>query len=147
MTLDAKSESTDDRDLTWGMVGGLWASILGIIAIAIFCLIERDALFSLLAFAGAVAGWLIGILAAPIDKQEEERFGVFIKVISGFITGYMLSKVDPVITALFTIDHNTGLAPIADKQIAMRSLITLCSFGVSLLTVFCARAYWLARKV
>lgn len=132
-------------DFTPGKVAGFYASIIGVTIIVAFCWSEWQIIFSLLAFAGAIAGWLVGILIAPLDKNEAERFGIFMKVISGFITGYLLSKVDPAITTLFLVDK-TGFAPIADEFIAKRVLITLSSFGVSLLTVFSLRAYWSAKN-
>lgn len=135
-----------EGELTWGKVGGFWASIFGIVAILVFCWVEGSILFSLLALVGAILGWLLGILIMPFDEREAKTFSVFIKVISGFITGYLLSKVDPLLTSLLAIDPRTGVAVIAEEAVARRVLITLCSFGISLLTVFSARAYWSAAR-
>jgi multisubunit Na+/H+ antiporter MnhC subunit len=103
-------------------------------------------LFSLLVLVGAVAGWLLGVLIVPYDEREARTFSVFIKVISGFITGYLLSKVDPLLASLLAIDPTTGVAPISQELVAKRVLITFASFGISLLTVFRARAYWSTRQ-
>lgn len=134
-----------EAELTWGKVGGLWACIIGSALIVMFCWHEGSMIFSLLALSGAILGWLLGVLIVPYDEREAKSFSVFIKVISGFVTGYLLSKVDPLLTSLLTIDLDTGTAPIAQDAVAKRVLITLASFGISLLTVFSARAYWSAK--
>lgn len=129
-------------ELSLGKAIGFWACAVGVGLILAFCMYEWSLLFSLLAFAGMISGSVVGVLAAPLGEGEKERFGIFMKVISGFITGYLLSKIDPLITALSAIDPRTGIAVVADPQIAIRVLITFCSFGVSLATVFSVRAYW-----
>ncbi|CAA9525203.1 MAG: hypothetical protein AVDCRST_MAG23-566 [uncultured Sphingosinicella sp.] len=59
---------------------------------------------------------------------------------SGFVTGYLLSKVDPLITALLT--PKIDAIPLTDPQSRKRVLIELSSYFIALLLVFCARACW-----
>jgi ABC-type Fe3+-siderophore transport system permease subunit len=121
-------------------LGGLGAAI-----ILWFCIVSDDNVFRLLALLGGALGWLSAILISPLTKAEEKQFTSLAQILSGVLTGYILSKADPLITALLTIDKATGLAPIAVEKTALRALIALCSYVVALLLVFCARAYWSVR--
>jgi hypothetical protein len=134
------------EQMSFGKAGGLWASIFGIALVVGFCW-NADTIFRLLALTGAVLGWLLGVLVAPLNDREAKDFNVFIKVISGFITGYLLSKVDPLLAYLLAINPDTHAPVLAEKEVAERVLITLSSFGISLLTVFSIRAYWPGSQI
>jgi hypothetical protein len=54
-------------------------------------------LFVLSGLLGASLGWVIGILASPYDVTEESAFGKFGTLIYGFLTGYVVSKFDPLL--------------------------------------------------
>jgi len=123
----------------WGMLIGFFASLF----IVIYCALqfETDPQLSLMALLAANLGWLVGILIAPLSPGEASRFGEYAKLISGFVTGYLLSKIDPLITGIFKVDGEGAMA-LADPRISTRLLVSLCSFFIALLVVFCARAYW-----
>jgi hypothetical protein len=127
-------------------MAGLSLGAVGALVILWFCYTSGDTIFRLLALLGAALGWLTAILISPLSAAEERQFSSLGKVISGFVTGYLLSKVDPLITALLAIDPRTGLPPIASEPAALRALIALCSYFIALLLVFCARAYWSSRR-
>lgn len=122
-------------------IAGFLAGVLGLIVILGFCIYIGDLYVSLLALVGAMFGWLIGVLVAPFSATEERRFSEIGRVASSFITGYLLSKLDPVIGHMMTAD-GTGWPPIAQPPIAVQVLMFLISFLVALLFVFSARAYW-----
>jgi len=130
-----------DEDLSFPKAGGLLASIVGVIIVVAACIWIQNLVTCLLAFAGAIAGWLVGVVLVPLNPQEKKTFSQVAKVISSFLSGYLLSKLDPLLTALLKIDPS-GHAPIAADHVAANALVTFCSFGVALLTVFGARAYW-----
>ncbi|MEO8547248.1 MAG: hypothetical protein ABI422_02655 [Sphingomicrobium sp.] len=123
----------------------MWASCLMAIVAAIYivvrCVRSGDRLLLLLAVFGALLGWVVAILATPLSEGEGQRFGELAKVISGFVTGYLLSKLDPLVGALFSVG-NDGRAVIADPNVAERVLITLISSFIALLFVFGGRLYW-----
>jgi hypothetical protein len=116
--------------------------VLGGAIIIWVCLTKGTLVFGLLALAGSALGYLTGVLVVPLSSNESERFTVYAKVISGFVTGYLLSKLDPVVTAMLAVDQNTGVSRITQPEVAAHFLITLCSYLITLLTVFNVRAYW-----
>jgi hypothetical protein len=95
----------------------------------------------LLAVSAALVGWIIGILASPMSKEQEDHFGELAKVAAGFFSGYLVSKIDPLVGALVTIPQH-GQAEIMQPLVAERVLITLSSFFATLVTVFAVRLYW-----
>ena len=62
-------------------------------------------------------------------------------MIAGFVSGYLLSKIDPLIGALVAVPAH-GQATIMQPLVAERVLITLSSFLATLVTVFAVRLYW-----
>ena len=139
----APTPSTDEpeEEMSFGKAAGLIIGLAALVAIIVICFARWDLITSLCAFVAAALGWLVGILIAPLSKNEEDRFGVIAKVISGFVTGYMVSKIDPLITELLKIDE-TGHAIVTQDLVAIRLLLAACSFLVAVLLVFNARAYW-----
>lgn len=49
-------------------------------------------------------GWFVGMILSPDSLSEEKRFSTFSKNISLFISGYMVSKIDRLVDALFQPD-------------------------------------------
>jgi hypothetical protein len=123
----------------------MWAScLMALVAggyVVVRCVKSDDSLLILLALTGALIGWVVAILATPLSKDEGDRFGELAKIISGFVSGYLLSKVDPLIGALFAAPAN-GPAVITNPHVAEEVLITLISFFIALLFVFGGRLYW-----
>jgi len=52
----------------------------------------------LICLLAATFGWTIGILLSPKNRVEKEQFLVYGKSISAFVSGYLLSKLDPLFT-------------------------------------------------
>jgi hypothetical protein len=48
----------------------------------------------LVAMLGALCGWIIGIAFSPFTKDEADQFTAISSVISAFLSGYVVSKVD-----------------------------------------------------
>jgi hypothetical protein len=98
--------STDQRPLD----AGDWTDIIVAIAVAvmlysglIWCALRYSGAISgpllvLSGLLGASLGWVIGILFSPYDPKEQSAFGELAKLIYGFLSGYVLSKFDPVLT-------------------------------------------------
>jgi uncharacterized membrane protein YeaQ/YmgE (transglycosylase-associated protein family) len=111
-------------------------------AVAIFITVESFKLdypiMPLMALTAALLGWMIGILASPTTKEEKDQFGELAKVVAGFVSGYLLSKIDPLVAMFLNPEHGQILDPL----VAMRLLVTLSSFFVTLVTVFAVRLFW-----
>lgn len=90
--------------------------------------------------AGAALGWIVGILMSPYN-HEQKMFSEVAKIGYGFLTGYVLSKVDPLINKLVGIDKtdlNTNFIIVVTYFFA--SLIT------SIALTYISRAYWTRER-
>ena len=140
---NSQDQVGDDEEFSLAKSAGIIAGMILIILILVFCLIDGNLLTSIWAFVGVCLWWLIGIIIKPLSADEKSSFDVIAKVVSGFITGYLLSKIDPLINALLEV--NNGHALIAEDFVAQRALIAFASFLASIILVFSARAYWTDR--
>lgn len=68
----------------------------------------RDTLSWLASAFGLAAGWAAGFLLAPY-QSEQQRFREYVKFISVFISGYLVSKIDWLFDLWFDPEH--GPAP------------------------------------
>src|SRR4051794_5528670 len=112
----------------------MWISCAMVIATALYVLVRAarsdDPLLLLLALTGGLIGWVVGILATPLSDAEDQRFGELAKVISGFVSGYLLSKLDPLVSAYLK-------APTPGQPVAVNAptgeemLVTLVSFFIA----------------
>jgi len=60
----------------------------------------------LVAMLGAIFGWIIGIAFAPFSPEEQTHFEAISKVVSAFLSGYVVSKLDRFLEAkLFPVDE------------------------------------------
>ena len=112
--------------------GVLIAGILLIVLIHLW-----DLLALLCAAFGLAAGWLAGILFAPY-QSEQDRFREYVKLVSAFLTGYVVSKVDRLFELWFDPAHGPLLL---DSIIAYRILICLTSFLLAAVSTYVARKY------
>lgn len=133
------------RDLTLPKIGAFTVGTAAAIYIAVYAVRSDNELLPLLALASAIVGWTVGVLATPFSKGEGKHFGDLAKVISGFFTGYLLSKIDPLVDRLFAAQPG-GRGAMMDPQSAEQLLVALASFGIALLFVFNARLYWSPKK-
>ena len=118
-----------------------WMAIGAAVFIVIWCVMSKTPLLLLLALTGALFGWVIGIFATPYSTTEKEQFSEFAKIVSGIVTGFLLSKLGPLIDA-FLLPGANGRPRITDLQIAEQILVTLASFLLTFLFVFGGRLYW-----
>ena len=80
-------------------------------------------------------GWLIGIIASPYSASEEKQFSVLVKAASAFGSGYLVAKLDPLVTAM--------LAPgqMRDPLAAFRGASFVAAFVLAWILTFVFRAY------
>lgn len=102
----------------------------------------KELAYSLLVgLSGITIGWLIGLFASPFSNEEQKKFGQLSTVIIGFLSGYFLSKIEPLIT------HLTSNAEVFTQDlILIRFLIFLTSGIFGFLYMFSYRKYYLHGK-
>ena len=71
--------------------------LLSAVAIGLL-VIWRDDLAVLSALLGTAAGWVLGTLVSPSGTGEVRQFKEFSKVLSAFLTGFVLSKVNHLVS-------------------------------------------------
>ena len=87
---------------------------------------------------GVLCGWILGVLSSPLDKNETQAFGKFAGVISGFLSGYLLMKIDKIIT-------DVG-AQLLTPVVGMRVLIFISCLISGVLIMYILRAYLHRQK-
>ena len=90
-------------------------------------------LFILSGLLGASLGWVVGILASPYDPTEKSAFGRFGQLIYGFLSGYALSKLDPVL-------QNAISSGTMDTWVV--ACVGLISFLIAVALTYISRRYW-----
>src|SRR4051794_31677940 len=109
MTETAEMQKGDWSDI---IVGGVFAALillgLGVLA-RHFSEIVPSSVLLLAGMFGAATGWLAGILASPYNPNERGVFAEFGKLVYGFLSGYILSTVEPIL--------RQTLQPSADKPV------------------------------
>jgi hypothetical protein len=88
------------------VLGDLLAAILILIVLctaAAFIKNDRQDVYLNLSFIvfGISVGWLVGIFIAPYTGAERTRFSEYAGAISTFISGYLVGKIDRLITHAF----------------------------------------------
>lgn len=124
------------KNLKW--IGSL-ASALLIAGILLYVLIQlRDTLAWLSTALGLTAGWAAGILLAPY-QSEDARFREYAKLISVFLTGYVVSKIDRLFELWFDPEHGPLLLR---PLVAHRILLGITSFLLAAVWTYVARKYF-----
>ena|SRR5258708_1900390 len=97
-----------------------------------------DSYAVLSAVVGICAGWGAGLLLAPYE-EEQKKFKAYSKMASGFITGFLVAKLDKVFEIL--TDKQAGLH-LLDAVVERRVWIGVICFLITAIIVFVARTYW-----
>ena len=96
-------------------------------------------LFVLSGLLGASLGWVAGILVSPYNPEEKTEFGEISKLIAGFLSGYVLSKFDPVITHALDIKEQVSVYWVV-------ACVGLVSFLTAAAVTYITRRYWVMKK-
>ncbi len=125
------------ENLTYRLIGML-------VMMAVLCTISvallwhwNDSMSWLSALLGLCVGFMTGILVAPFPG-EESAFREYSKIASGFLTGFLVSKVDQVFNLL--IDEKRGPL-ILNELFVRRLMVGACGFLLAMIGVFLARKY------
>jgi hypothetical protein len=95
---------------------------------------SRSPILILAGLLGASLGWVVGLLVSPYNEGEQSAFGEYGKLIYGFLSGYLLSKFDPVIARALT----EGV----DSSWVVIGCFGLTSFLVAVPVTYITRRYW-----
>jgi hypothetical protein len=111
-----------------------------LLAVVAFLVKWWDDLAALSALLGGVGGWVLGTLASPYGKKDQERFGAVGKAASAFLSGFLLSKFD----RIFNLAVPEGGHPqfLFDEKLIRRLLVGLICLVVSTMIVFISRQYY-----
>jgi hypothetical protein len=116
----------------------IFASLLGVALISLAAWVSWDdpkqisASWVLLILAAA-GGWLFGMLVSPYGPSEKEQFSEYSKIVSTAVGGYLVGKIDPIVSSLTRADFNT-LA-------IVRTAGTFSAFLLATIIVFLFRRY------
>ncbi len=89
----------------------------------------------LVALIGALCGWIIGVAFAPFSKAEYDQFQAITSVVSAFLSGYVVSKLDRYLEGvLFPIGPET-------RNSWARVGLFVAAFLLAAVTVFLNRLY------
>ncbi len=83
-------------------------------------------------------GWIVGILASPYSTDERSSFSDLAKLIYGFLSGYALSKLDPLISELL---KPTSMQNIDERYVVLVPF-GITSFLVAVGLTYVTRRYW-----
>jgi hypothetical protein len=98
----------------------------------------HDSMAWLSAVLGLCVGFTTGILTAPYPG-EEGMFKEYSKIASGFLTGFLVSKVDQVFNLV--MDEKRGPL-ILNEFFVRRLMIGICGFMIAMTGAFLARRYF-----
>ena len=99
------------------------------------------ALSLFIGLSGLTIGWLIGILATPFSDEEQKKFSQLKTTIIGFLSGYFLSKIEPVLSKI-----TSDIDAITQDLTVMRFLIFIVCGIFGFISMFVYRRYYLNRK-
>lgn len=83
---------------------------------------------------GIACGWLAGTVSSPNASSEWARFSSFGKAIGTFLSGYVLSKADPLITQALTLSTWR-----THEEAAFRVLVWVTGFVMSTMVTYAMR--------
>jgi len=89
----------------------------------------------ILCISGCILGWLIGIVTTPYDDDDAKKIGNFSKMIGTFLSGYLLSKFDGIISKMLNPDT------FFSSTFGLRFLLFVSFFVISWIVVFVFRLY------
>ncbi|HME24739.1 MAG TPA: hypothetical protein VKI44_25990 [Acetobacteraceae bacterium] len=100
---------------------------------------DRQDIYINLAFilVGVASGWVLGIFLAPYTDIEKSQFTELAKGISIFASGYLVGKIDP----LLTYALNPQVLRRTSRIIVFRAVVLTTSMLVTMIIVYVFRSY------
>ena len=139
---ETSNNTTINQASSWASAGVI---TFGVVLCALMCIAschihQKEPVkfwldFSTLIF-GIACGWLIGTILSPTVKEESERFVKIGTAIGSFISGYVLSKVDPLASDLVKVGS-------WNIDSSLRLLMWITGTLAATMTIYALRAYYL----
>lgn len=111
--------------------------IYGSLALFAFTGSEHTGVLVFSGLCGAAAGWAVGIVISPYNKNETKHFDHISGVVYGFVTGYLVSKIDPLIGDVF--DPKSA---IFSERLMLCLGMLLATFLTTVALTYVTRVYW-----
>ena len=109
-----------------------------VIGILIAPTTEDAYLNSALIIASSAIGWVGGMMISPHTKNEEKKFSDLWKGITLFASGYLVSKIDPLLSYLFKPEN---MILLKDRLFAYRALASLSATVLTAIMAYVMRFY------
>jgi positive regulator of sigma E activity len=121
----------------WLFMSSAMALLVTLICLSLYfgTTAEASSINLLVVLLGLALGWLLGILASPYSKTEEESFNKYASAFGVFASGYLVGKADR------TIDLLLSPAFILESKNGFRAMALLTSLLVGFLMTFEFRRY------
>lgn len=88
---------------------------------------------------GGLVGWAIAVLATPFDEKEAIRFSEYLKVTSAFLSGFIFTKLNEILTVADIKSFLSNANNLA--QVGYACGYTLAFFLIGLMWTFLVRRY------
>jgi hypothetical protein len=85
--------------------------------------------------AGALVGWVVGMLITPVSPKEQAVFSDAGKALSTFVAGYLVAKIDRIFDLAMNQDNNVN------GLFVGRLLMFISMFALGVLATFVWRSY------
>ena len=126
--------------LYWKVIGTLLtagAILVTLIVLSFFVKEKEDDKWLNLAtiVLGLCIGWMFGMYISPYGKGEELKFAEYATAVSAFVSGYLVAKIDGLITKLLSPEQ--VLQPVA----GFRLIAGFSTLIVTMLVTYVVRAY------
>jgi hypothetical protein len=139
---DSKSQTGDLSDV---IIAGVVAAIL-YCGLLWFALSYQEGKYTqILVLSGITAaalGWIFGIMISPYNSGERSAFSEHARLVYGFVTGYVISKLDPLLTRLIETKSGQGL----DQRLFAVALFAIASFLIAIGVTYISRSYWVRKS-
>jgi hypothetical protein len=89
---------------------------------------------------GGAGGWIVGILASPYNSTEGSKFSELAKLVYGFLTGYVISKIDPVVNRFLDV------SPGKPTKHLVYCLFAIACFMIAVTFTYIGRSYWKEKR-
>jgi hypothetical protein len=83
-------------------------------------------------------GWSAGMMLSPDSRLEEKKFTGLWKGVSLFASGYLVSKIDPLVDAMLKADT---IKHVAEPLIAYRVLAAVATIVLTAIVTYVVRVY------
>lgn len=94
----------------------------------------------LLCVVGGLFGWVLGILASPLDREEGSKLREYSQLLSAFGSGYVVSKLDRFLELTLFTENGVNWTGWIGVSLFSASLMSV------LIPVFVNRSYWHAQR-